>query len=79
MKIDKKGKITIPKKLREKYGISGEVELVMHDCMEYDGPKIILRAKSFCSVCKKALPDDLAERGACLDCTPVPKEIVRIY
>ena len=79
VKVDKKGKITIPKNIRDLYGFTSGTELVLEYNMEYDGPRIVLRPRYCCSACKKALPAELAERGACLDCTPVPKEIAKIY
>ena len=75
IQIDNRGKITIPKKLRDKYGLNTRIELELSD---KDG-KIEIKPARICSACKKALPPELYDRGACAECTPAPKRIVIIY
>ena len=80
IRVDKKGKIIIPKEIRDKYNIVPGVELGFDSSKDYSyGVMLKFYPKHVCSACGKALTDDLIERGACLDCTPIPKETVHIY
>ena len=69
VKINKKGQITIPKKLRDKYSISPDVTLTIKD---NDG-KFTIEPLNFCHTCKKALPDG----AECPNCPP--PETIYIY
>ena len=73
IKIDNKGKITIPKYLRDKYNLKHGITLDIsyHDC------KLILKPKAVCHNCGKALTDDLQSRGSCLECPPPTR--IKIY
>jgi AbrB family looped-hinge helix DNA binding protein len=75
IKVDSRGKITIPKKMREKYGLTRGIEVEIDN---YDG---IIRVKPAvtCSACKKALPKELYTRDACAECTPIPRKTTVIY
>ena len=63
-KINQKGQITIPKEIREKYGLVRGITLDIRA----DGDKIIVKPAYTCHNCGKALPDELGSRGACADC-----------
>ena len=78
-KIDKRGKITIPKSIRDEFGFTSGVSLRIDVYRNCGGPEITLCPEHICSACGKALPDELVERGACLDCTPIPRETIIIY
>ena len=69
-KINKRGQITIPKYIREKYDWTTDIPL---DILEKEGA-ILIKPAYVCCQCKKPLPKELFERRACLDCTP-PVEI----
>ena len=73
IKIDKKGKVTIPKYLRDKYNLKHGIKLDV----DYHDYKLVLEPLAVCSNCGKALTDDLQSRGSCLECPP-PK-IIKIY
>ena len=68
IKIDKKGRVTIPKELRDKYNLTEGIKVYFYDGQEYGG--ILLKPVASCSACKKALSEQLYERGACLGCKP---------
>ena len=70
VKVDKRGKITIPKKLRDKYNLQPGIVIKITD---YD-PNLMIKPMYTCPTCKKALPKELYERGSCLECPP-PKRI----
>ena len=72
-KISKKGQITIPKYIRERFGLVAGISFFV---AEKEG-EIIVKPVRICPTCKKALPDELIRRGSCLDC-PLP-EIMQIY
>ena len=78
-KIDKRGKITIPKRIRDELGFTSGVAVRIYADKNYGIPKIMLCPEHICSACGKGLPDELVERGACLDCTPVPRETIIVY
>ena len=67
-KINKKGQITVPKEIREKYGLVQGITLDIRA----DGDKIVIKPTYTCHNCGKALPDELGKRGSCADC-PAPK------
>ena len=71
--VDKRGKITIPKYLRDRYNLQPGIEIEIVD----DNSKLILRPVHSCPACKKALPKELYERRACSACPPA--EIIKIY
>lgn len=75
IKIGKGGKITIPKYFRDKYNLNHGIALILSN--SEDG--ILLSPVAVCSACGKALPEELYERGACNDCTPVERKIIQIY
>ena len=75
IQIDSRGKITIPKSLRDKYGFNHGIEL---ELSAKDG-KIEIKPTRICTACKKALPPELYDRNACAECTPVPRKIITIY
>ena len=75
IRINSQGKINIPKRLRDKYGLNHGIELELCD----KGDKIEIKPTKICPVCKKALPKELYERGACAECTPVQNRIITIY
>lgn len=69
MKINKKGQITVPKLIRDKYGLKDGISLTLKDC---DG-KLTLEPINFCYTCKKALPDGTP----CPNCPP--REGIYLY
>ena len=73
LRIDKNGKITIPKKLRDKYNLQPGIEIIITD----HDPQLRMRPKHECPACKKALPKELYDRGSCLECPP--PERIKIY
>ena len=73
LRINKDGKITIPKKLRDKYNLQPGTEMKINDLND----EFTLEPMHKCSACKKALPKELYDRGSCLECPP-PKRI-KIY
>ena len=75
IKIDAKGKVTIPKFYREKYNLKPGTDLKLTDRSE----ELTLTVIHACSACGKALPEELYERGACATCTPKEKKIIQIY
>ena len=75
VKVDKRGKILIPKILRDKHNFNSGITLEISD----DGSTLILKPYMACSACDKALPEELYERGACATCTPKEKKIIQIY
>ena len=66
IKIDKRGKITTPKKLRDKYNLNHGILLEIN---EVDSG-LMLKPFIACSACGKALPESLYKRRACAECTP---------
>ena len=66
VKIDKNGKITIPKHLRDKYNLKQGISLEINEI----NSELILKPYMRCSACGKALPESLYERRACAECTP---------
>ena len=80
MRIDKRGRVVIPKKLREQYNLTPGIMLSLGCYDDYDGVVTIkLKPVHVCSACGKALPDELEKRGACLSCTPIPRISVQVY
>ena len=75
IRVNKNGKIAIPKELREKYNFTSGVPLRLYD----DENGIIIKAAHICSSCGRALPDELVERGACLGCEPSERYTVYVY
>lgn len=73
LRINKDGKITIPKKLRDKYNLQPGTEIKINDL----NGELTLEPMHKCSACKKALPEEFMTRGSCLECPP-PKTI-KIY
>ena len=73
IKIDKNGKVTIPKYLRDKYNLKHGITLDV----SYQDFKLVLKPVAVCRNCGKALPEELFTRGSCIDC-PQPK-ITKIY
>ncbi len=72
-KIDKRGKIIVPKEIRDKLSITSETELQI----SFDNGAITIKPECVCSVCGKALPRALYKRGSCESC-PIPVT-VQIY
>lgn len=66
VKIDKNGKVTIPKYLRDEYNLKHGVKLDV----SYHDFKLVLKPVAVCHKCGKALPEELFTRGACIDCPP---------
>ena len=80
IRVDKRGKIIISKEIRDKYNIVPGVELGFDSSKDYCyGVMLKFYPKHVCSACGKALTDDLIERGACPECTPIKRESVKIY
>ena len=76
LKISEKGTITIPKYIREKYGLTSGVVLYLSD----NGDKEIkLRPAGICSACGKPLKEEDLDRRACPGCTPDPSKAIKIY
>ena len=75
IKIDKKGRITIPKDLRDKYNLNHNIILYFNN----DNSTITLRPASVCCECGKALPKELYHKRACAECTPAPEKIIAVY
>ena len=75
VKVDKNGKIKIPKHIRQKFNFSHGVAL---NVSVSDG-RVVLTPEIRCSRCGKALTSEFAERGACMDCTPIKTEKVIVY
>ena len=73
IKIDKNGKVTIPKYLRDKYNLKHGITLDV----SYQDFKLVLKPVAVCHNCGKALPKELFTRRSCIDC-PQPK-ITKIY
>ena len=74
MTIDKNGKVTIPKELRDKYNLNKGIKVSFSahkSCMNHE---IIMKPIASCCRCGKALPPELEKRRACIGCEP-PKEI----
>jgi AbrB family looped-hinge helix DNA binding protein len=69
IKINKRGQITIPKSIRDKYGLNDGITLTL----EYRDGVPMLRPDNFCRNCKKALPYG----KMCADCPPI--ETIWIY
>lgn len=69
MKINKKGQITIPKYIRDKYGLKDGISMKIYD---YDG-ELRLKPVNFCYTCGKALPDGTP----CPNCPP--RDVIHIY
>ena len=69
MKINKRGQITIPKSIRDKYGLKDGFSLTFS---AYDD-KLMLKPANFCHTCQKALPDGTP----CPNCPP--KKTVYLY
>lgn len=69
VKINKRGQITIPKSIRDKYGLKDGISMRIH---EYDD-KLTFEPVNFCYTCKKALPDD----ARCPVCPP--RKVIQIY
>ena len=73
IKINEKGQITIPKKIRDKYRLVAGTELqidVVDKC-------IVIKPAVFCYRCGKALPEELRGVDVCPDCPPL--KVVKIY
>ena len=75
IKINKNGTVRIPKKLRDEINLEGGITL----CLNVYGNSITLRPKFACTSCGAALPDELADRGACVGCKPSKRETVYVY
>ena len=70
VKINAKGQITIPKSLREKFGLKSGISLTVAE----DAGKILIKPAAACGRCGKALP---SLSSTCPDCPP-PK-IIKVY
>ena len=75
IKINKNGKITIPKYFRDKYNLNYGISITISNTEN----GILLTPVAVCSACGKALSQELYVRGACKDCTPAEREITQIY
>lgn len=73
VRIDKHGKVTIPKALRNKLNLHHGISLMVN---EYEG-KVVFKPAYICTACGKPLNDELSTRRACTEC--VPSEIICIY
>ncbi len=79
IKIDKRGRVVIPKSIREQYNLTPGIMLSLGCYADYDGVTMKLKPVYVCSACGKALPSELSERGACPSCTPIPKQSIQVY
>ena len=68
VKLNKKGQITFPASVQEKYGLSEGVTLTVTE----DGGTLIVKPLYFCNGCKKARVDGTT----CPNCTP---KIIKVY
>ena len=75
IRIDKKGKITIPKYYRDKFNLNHKILLRFY-C---DQSGMRLEPEKVCATCGKALPEELYKRGACAECPEAPNRITIIY
>ena len=75
IKIDKRGRITIPKDLREKYNLTHNITLYLNN----ENSSLTLRPAFVCCECGKALPKELYDKHACAECTPSHNKVQKIY
>lgn len=75
MKINEKGQVTIPKKLREKYNLSKGVDF---EICEQDGSLIITPIHR-CYYCKKAFTATITNQDACTECSQKERKTIYIY
>lgn len=73
LKINKKGRITIPKAVREKYGWAPGIPLVI---TESEGG-ITVRPAIVCWRCKKVLFEKFEGNNVCPNCPP--PSIIKVY
>ena len=73
IRINKRGQITIPKTLREKYGWSSDIPLEIH---EWEG-RIVLQPAIVCHQCKKPLSEAFRNKNACPNCPP--PTFIKVY
>lgn len=71
IRLDKKGKLTIPKKIRDELNLKHKTEFDI----TYFGKKLSIKPEKECSFCGKPLPIELYERGSCIEC-PVPEKMI---
>ena len=69
IKSNSKGQITIPKAIREKYGLTAKITRIIYDC----DVKIAIEPNNTFFRCHKALPDGAI---SCLDCPPQSEPII---
>ena len=75
IKVNKGGKITIPKSIREKYNLTDGIEVQLRDI---NGSITLVPIQS-CLACGRALPKELYDKHACPNCTPPIGSIIKIY
>ena len=75
IKVDRNGKIIIPKELREKYNLSHGIELEV----AYKNGELIFTPIAVCSVCGKALSKDQYKGFVCSRCTLPEGRVIQIY
>ncbi len=73
VKINKRGQITIPKALRDRFGLESGISLSIAE----DDGKIIIRPAIVCHHCGKTLPDAFRKSHTCPSCPP--PVIIKVY
>ena len=68
-KVDKLGRIVIPKELRDKYGLFEGVDIKFED----SGDGIIVKSESACRICNCRIPSD-SHIPLCNSCIKLLKE-----
>jgi len=71
LKIDENGQITIPRSIREKYGLVSGISFVINE----NKGKITIEPAIVCYRCGRVLSDEFEKEKTCPDCPP-PKRIV---
>ena len=75
VKVNKDGKITIPKKIRDKYNLKSGIELMIKE----NNGSLIITPTQTCLACGKALPRALYDKHACEECSLPEGKFIKIY